>query len=254
MTKDGRMQLGIVGLGRMGANIARRLMRDGHTCVVYDVNPDAVSAVAADGATGAGSLAELAAALEPPRAVWVMVPAGEITESTVRDVAAALEPGDTIVDGGNTYYRDDIRRERELAERGIRYLDCGTSGGVFGLERGFSLMVGGDAEAFAALAPILRSLAETWMSCPTSDPIAPPVTMIGPSAPNGPPVPMAMAADSGFATAVRGATLLRRVSTASIASGMPWPRMIGDHFASNVTIAPPAMAVRTTSGPMSSVA
>ena len=159
MTKDDRMQLGIVGLGRMGANIARRLMRDGHTCVVYDLSPDAVSAVAADGATGARSLAELAAALAPPRAVWVMVPAGEITESTVRDVAAALEPGDTIVDGGNTYYRDDIRRERELAERGIRYLDCGTSGGVFGLERGFSLMVGGDAEAFAALEPIFRSLA-----------------------------------------------------------------------------------------------
>ena len=112
--------------------------------------------------------------------------------------------------------------------------------------------------AMPAAAPhasrILRSLAETWMSWPTSDPIAPPVTMIGPSAPNGPPVPIATAAESGFAMAVRGATLLRRVSTASIASGMPWPRMIGDHFASNVTTAPPAIAVSTTSGPMSSVA
>ncbi|MGZ4132802.1 MAG: phosphogluconate dehydrogenase (NAD(+)-dependent, decarboxylating) [Actinomycetota bacterium] len=153
------MQLGIVGLGRMGANIARRLMRDGHACVVYDVNPDAAGALTVDGATAVGSLAELASALAPPRAVWVMVPAGAITESTVRDVAAVLEAGDTIVDGGNTYYRDDIRREPELAERGIRYLDCGTSGGVFGLDRGFSLMVGGDADAFARLEPILRSLA-----------------------------------------------------------------------------------------------
>jgi 6-phosphogluconate dehydrogenase len=159
MSTEDRMQLGIVGLGRMGTNIARRLMRDGHACAVYDVNPDAVGALGADGATGVGSLAELAAALRPPRAVWVMVPAGAITESTVHDVAAVLEPGDTIVDGGNTYYRDDIRRERELAERGIGYLDCGTSGGVFGLERGFCLMIGGDADAFARLEPIFRSLA-----------------------------------------------------------------------------------------------
>jgi 6-phosphogluconate dehydrogenase len=153
------MQLGMVGLGRMGANIVRRLMRDGHSCVVYDVNADAVTALAAEGGTGAASLDDFVAKLEAPRHAWVMVPAGEITEATVRDLAARLSPGDTIVDGGNTYYRDDIRRAAELAENGVGYIDCGTSGGVFGLERGFCLMVGGTDEAFAQLEPIFASLA-----------------------------------------------------------------------------------------------
>jgi 6-phosphogluconate dehydrogenase len=149
----------MVGLGRMGANIVRRLMRDGHTCVVYDVNPGAVAALAAEGATGAGSLEEFAASLDVPRRAWIMVPAGEITESTVNDLAALLGEGDTIIDGGNSYYRDDIRRAAELAERGIRYVDCGTSGGVFGLERGFCLMVGAPEDAFAELEPLFASLA-----------------------------------------------------------------------------------------------
>src|ERR671915_14129 len=118
----------MVGLGRMGANIVRRLMRDGHECVVYDVNPDAISDLAGDGAVAASSLKELAEKLDSPRAVWLMVPAGEITEKTVNDVADVLERGDAIIDGGNSYYRDDIRRSAELGERGIDYVDCGTSG------------------------------------------------------------------------------------------------------------------------------
>ncbi len=158
MTTDTPMQLGLVGLGRMGANLARRLMRDGHECVVYDVNPDAVAALVAEGATGAKSLSDLAAKLDAPRCVWVMVPAGDITETTVADVAASLERGDTVIDGGNSYYRDDIRRANTLRPRGISYLDCGTSGGVFGLDRGFSLMIGGDESAVTRLAPIWRSL------------------------------------------------------------------------------------------------
>jgi 6-phosphogluconate dehydrogenase len=143
----------------MGANIARRLMRDGHTCVVFDVNPDAVSALEGEGATGAAGLDDLAAKLSAPRAVWAMVPAGEITEKTVSAIAEQLESGDAVIDGGNTYYRDDIRRAAELGERGIDYLDVGTSGGVFGLERGFCLMIGGPDEAFARLEPIFASLA-----------------------------------------------------------------------------------------------
>jgi 6-phosphogluconate dehydrogenase len=153
------MQLGMIGLGRMGANIVRRLMRNGHTCVVYDVSPGAVAALEAEGATGATSLDEFVAKLEAPRNAWIMVPAGEITESTVHDLASRLEAGDTIVDGGNSYYRDDIRRAAVLAERGIRYLDCGTSGGVFGLDRGYCLMIGGPQEAFTALEPIFATLA-----------------------------------------------------------------------------------------------
>jgi 6-phosphogluconate dehydrogenase len=153
------MELGIVGLGRMGANIARRLMRDGHRCVVHDVQPTAVSALEDEGAEGAGDLAGLKAKLTPPRAVWVMVPAGEITEKTVAAVAEQLDEGDAVIDGGNTYYRDDIRRAEELARRGIEYVDCGTSGGVFGLERGYCLMVGGPEAAFARLEPVFASLA-----------------------------------------------------------------------------------------------
>ena len=126
------MQLGMVGLGRMGANLVRRLMRDGHECVVYDVDPDAVAALAGDGATGAESLDDFVAKLSAPRAAWVMVPAGEITEATVNELADRLETGDAIIDGGNSYYRDDIRRAAKFAGRGIDYVDCGTSGGVFG--------------------------------------------------------------------------------------------------------------------------
>ena len=153
------MDLGIVGLGRMGANMARRLMGDGHRIVAYDVNPDAVSALAAEGVEGADSLEALAQALSAPRAVWVMVPSGEITEKTVADVAAVLEPGDAIIDGGNSYYRDDIRRAEMLREKKIDFIDCGTSGGVFGLERGYCLMIGGPDDAVGRLDPIFASLA-----------------------------------------------------------------------------------------------
>jgi 6-phosphogluconate dehydrogenase len=153
------MELGMVGLGRMGANMARRLMRDGHRIVAYDVNPDAVSRLAGEGAEGAASPRELASKLSAPRSVWVMVPAGEITEKTITDVAAVLEPGDAIVDGGNSYYRDDIRRAAKLGESGIDFVDCGTSGGVFGLERGYCLMIGGPDGAVQRLDPVFASLA-----------------------------------------------------------------------------------------------
>jgi 6-phosphogluconate dehydrogenase len=153
------MELGIVGLGRMGANMARRLMRDGHRIVAYDVNADAVSELAGEGADAAASLQELATKLSAPRAVWVMVPSGEITEQTVEDVAAVLEAGDAIVDGGNSYYRDDIRRAEMLREKGIDFVDCGTSGGVFGLERGYCLMIGGPDGAVERLDPVFATLA-----------------------------------------------------------------------------------------------
>jgi 6-phosphogluconate dehydrogenase len=153
------MELGIVGLGRMGANMARRLMRDGHRVVAYDVDAAAVGELAGEGADGAASLAELASKLSAPRAVWVMVPSGEITEQTVDDVAAVLEPGDAIVDGGNSYYRDDIRRAEKLREGDIDIVDCGTSGGVFGLDRGYCLMIGGPDRAVQRLDPIFASLA-----------------------------------------------------------------------------------------------
>jgi 6-phosphogluconate dehydrogenase len=159
MATETPMQLGMVGLGRMGANLVRRLMRDGHRCVGTDVSADAVAALAGEGMTGAASPAELVQALEPPRAVRVMVPAGEITERAVSGLADLLSPGDTVIDGGNTRYHDDIRRAGELAERGIHYLDVGTSGGVFGLDRGFCLMIGGEDEPVARLAPLFTSLA-----------------------------------------------------------------------------------------------
>jgi 6-phosphogluconate dehydrogenase len=166
MTTDRPMQLGVVGLGRMGANISRRLMRDGHRCVVTDLDPGAVQALATEGATGAGSYEELIAALDAPRAVWLMVPAGDATESALSGVAAHLEAGDTVIDGGNTFYGDDIRRADELRERGIHYVDVGTSGGVHGLERGFCLMVGGEADVFEHLEPIFASLAPGVGSAP----------------------------------------------------------------------------------------
>jgi 6-phosphogluconate dehydrogenase len=153
------MELGMVGLGRMGANMVRRLMRDGHRLVVYDVNPDAVSKLAGEGAEGASSLEDLAAKLSAPRSVWVMVPAGEITEKTIEDVAAVLDSGDAIIDGGNSYYRDDIRRAGKLSESGIDFVDCGTSGGVFGLDRGYCLMIGGPDGAVQRLDPVFASLA-----------------------------------------------------------------------------------------------
>ncbi|WP_295789381.1 phosphogluconate dehydrogenase (NAD(+)-dependent, decarboxylating) [uncultured Microbacterium sp.] len=152
------MQLAMVGLGRMGANIVRRLMRDGHDCVVFDVNQDAVAALVAEGATGATSVADLAAKLQKPRAVWLMIPAG-LTGKVVDQVAEVLEPGDIIIDGGNSNYRDDVRRAKKLDDTGIHYVDVGTSGGVFGLERGYCLMVGGHDEAVAHLEPVLRTIA-----------------------------------------------------------------------------------------------
>ena len=159
MATETPMQLGMVGLGRMGAGIVRRLMRDGHRCVGFDVSPDAVSAIEADGATGASSLEDFVANLEKPRAVWVMVPAGKITDSTIASLAEVLEPGDAVIDGGNTHYVDDIRHAAELREKGIHHVDCGTSGGVWGFERGFCLMIGGEKEVVDRLSPIFASVA-----------------------------------------------------------------------------------------------
>ena len=153
------MQLGMVGLGRMGANLVRRLMRDGHDCVVFDVNPDAVKALEQEGAKGASSMDEFVAMLDKPRAAWVMVPAGDITESSVRELASQMEADDVIIDGGNSSYRDDIRRAGELRERGIHYVDVGTSGGVYGLERGFCLMIGAEDAVFARLEPLFATIA-----------------------------------------------------------------------------------------------
>jgi len=159
MATNTPMQLGMVGLGRMGAGLVRRLMRDGHRCVGYDVSADAVKALEADGATGAVSLEDFASRLEKPRAAWVMVPAGEITDQTIGSLSAALEPGDTIIDGGNTYYRDDLLHATALKEKGIHHIDVGTSGGVWGLERGFCLMIGGESEPVERLSPIFASIA-----------------------------------------------------------------------------------------------
>jgi 6-phosphogluconate dehydrogenase len=142
----------------MGANMVRRLMRDGHECVVYDVRPESVAALAQDGAVGAGSLQDLVAKLTPPRAVWMMVPAG-FTDDTVDELAKLVEKGDVLIDGGNSYYRDDIERAEKLERAGIHYLDVGTSGGVHGLDRGYCLMIGGVPEAVALLTPIFRTLA-----------------------------------------------------------------------------------------------
>jgi 6-phosphogluconate dehydrogenase len=152
------MQLGMVGLGRMGANLVRRLLRGGHQCVVFDVNPASVDRLQAEGAVGAASLGDLAAKLSPPRAAWVMVPAG-VAGQTVTELAERLEAGDVVIDGGNSYYRDDVRRAQTLAAKGIHYLDIGTSGGIYGLDRGFCLMIGGQAEVGRRLDPIFRTLA-----------------------------------------------------------------------------------------------
>ena len=152
------MQLGMIGLGRMGASMVRRLMKQGHECVVFDVDADAVKALAADGATGAASLADLVAELAAPRAIWMMVPAA-IVDQELGQVAALLSPGDAVIDGGNSYYRDDIRRAKELGGKGLHYVDVGTSGGVAGQERGYCLMIGGEASVVERLAPIFASLA-----------------------------------------------------------------------------------------------
>ncbi|HEY6095292.1 MAG TPA: decarboxylating 6-phosphogluconate dehydrogenase, partial [Gallionellaceae bacterium] len=162
------MQIAMVGLGRMGANMTRRLMQGGHDCVVYDRNAEAVAQLVGAGATGAASLRELAEALTPPRAAWIMVPAGDITESAVMELAGYFSAGDVIIDGGNSYFKDDVRRAKVLAERGIHYVDAGTSGGVWGLQRGYCLMVGGEAAAIQRLEPVFRTLAPGGSGIPPS--------------------------------------------------------------------------------------
>jgi 6-phosphogluconate dehydrogenase len=151
------MQIGVIGLGRMGANIARRLMKNGHAVVGYDASAAAVQAL--EGATGAGTLEDLVTKLSPPRAVWVMLPSGKITEDTIATLGKLLQKGDVIIDGGNTFYKDDIRRAHELGKAGIDYLDVGTSGGVWGLERGYCMMIGGDKAQVDRLDPIFKTLA-----------------------------------------------------------------------------------------------
>jgi len=152
------MQLGMIGLGRMGANLVRRLMRDGHSCVAYDVNSGAVKALEADGAQGAESLADFVSKLETPRAIWIMVPAG-IVDATLEQLKPLLGTDDIVIDGGNSYYRDDITRARDLKAYGVHYVDCGTSGGVWGLDRGYCLMIGGDSAAVLRLDPIFKTIA-----------------------------------------------------------------------------------------------
>ena len=158
MTTTEPMQLGMIGLGRMGANIVRRLMRDGHRCVVYDVDPHAVATLVDEGATGSDSIEDFMSKLEHPRALWMMLPAG-ITGEILEQLAEHANPDDIIIDGGNSYYRDDIDRAAQLKPRGIHYIDCGTSGGVWGLDRGYCLMIGGEDEPVRRLDPIWRTIA-----------------------------------------------------------------------------------------------
>jgi 6-phosphogluconate dehydrogenase len=153
------MQIGMIGLGRMGGNMVRRLMKGGHSCVVFDRGADVVAAYAREGATPAKSVQDLVSKLQKPRAVWIMVPAGGPTESTVQELAGVLEAGDTIIDGGNSFFKDDVRRSKDVGKKGIHYVDAGTSGGVWGVERGYCLMVGGPKEAVSRVEPILRTLA-----------------------------------------------------------------------------------------------
>jgi 6-phosphogluconate dehydrogenase len=152
------MQLGMIGLGRMGANMVRRLVRHGHQCVVFDMSPNAVADLVKDKATGSSSLADFVKKLEKPRAIWLMVPAA-VVDKSIGDLLPLLEPGDTLIDGGNSYYIDDIRRSKELAQKGIDYVDVGTSGGVWGLERGYCMMIGGPDQAVQRLDPIFKTLA-----------------------------------------------------------------------------------------------
>jgi len=158
MPTDTPMQLGMIGLGRMGANLVRRLMRDGHRCVAYDVNADAVKALEADGAQGADSLADFVGKLETPRAIWIMVPAG-IVSKTLAELRPLLASGDILIDGGNSYYRDDIIRAKDLKSSGIHYVDVGTSGGVWGLDRGYCLMIGGEPGPVQHLNPLFLTIA-----------------------------------------------------------------------------------------------
>ncbi|MEM9092259.1 MAG: phosphogluconate dehydrogenase (NAD(+)-dependent, decarboxylating) [Cyanobacteria bacterium P01_F01_bin.53] len=153
------MQLGMIGLGRMGANIVRRLMKDGHDCVVFNRTPDKVRQLESEGATGATHLDDFIQKLQKPRCIWIMVPAGEATESMVQQLAEKLDPGDIVIDGGNSYYKDDVRRGQVMKDRGIHYVDVGTSGGVWGLERGYCLMIGGVPEAVTHLDPIFKTVA-----------------------------------------------------------------------------------------------
>jgi 6-phosphogluconate dehydrogenase len=157
------MQIGMIGLGKMGSNMSRRLMKSGHHCVAFDADPTPREALAKEGATAVGSLAEMVKTLgEKPRAVWLMLPAGRITEETVEHLGGLLEPDDIIIDGGNSFYKDDIRRAKKLAERRIHYLDCGTSGGVWGIERGYCMMIGGPKKAVDYLDPVFATLAPGW--------------------------------------------------------------------------------------------
>jgi 6-phosphogluconate dehydrogenase len=167
LATDKPMQLGMIGLGRMGANLVRRLMDDGHRCVVYDVSADAVQALETQGATGSTSLEDFVGKLERPRCLWIMVPAA-IVQGTLDQLARLLDEGDIIIDGGNSYYRDDIVRAKQLAQKDIHYVDCGTSGGVWGLERGYCLMIGGEPGPVAHLEPIFRTIAPGEASAPAT--------------------------------------------------------------------------------------
>jgi len=153
------MQLGMVGLGKMGANMTRRLMRGGHTLVVSDLSPDAVKGLAGEGAVASSSLDDLVGKLTAPRAVWIMVPSGDATEKTVQTLLGRMQPGDTIIDGGNSYFKDDVRRSKICAAKGVQYVDVGTSGGVWGLDRGYCMMIGGPNETVSRLDPIFKTLA-----------------------------------------------------------------------------------------------
>ena len=163
------MRIGMIGLGRMGGNIARRLMQGGHECVVYDRSGPAVTELAGEGAVAAASLAEMAKKLGAPRIFWVMLPAGAPTEDTIAEIAGMAESGDIVIDGGNSFYKDDIRRAKALAERGIHYVDVGTSGGVWGLERGYCMMIGGDEPTVRLLDPIFATLAPGYGSVPRTE-------------------------------------------------------------------------------------
>jgi 6-phosphogluconate dehydrogenase len=163
------MQLGMIGLGRMGGNIVRRLMRHGHSTVVYDKDAKAVAALAQEGATGSATLEEFISRLEKPRTAWIMLPAGHITEITIQAIAKLMEKGDVIIDGGNTFWQDDVRRGKALQERGIHYVDVGTSGGVWGIERGYCMMIGGDKQVVERLDPIFKTLAPGIGDIPRTD-------------------------------------------------------------------------------------